>query len=170
MLIGLSGKMGSGKTTLVNFMQQYYTDVVPLKFATPLYELQDYIYNKLGYTLEGEKDRELLIKLGEWAKSKDPAIFAKLGLQQLPKQEDLLSPIYVFDDVRFPDEANLIKENGGILIRLEGEQRGSNVNKEYFNSPSETSLDNYNFDYYINNSGSFLKTIEQLKSIIKDCT
>ena len=40
-IIGISGKMGSGKTTLTNKIREKYNNVVMLKFATPLYELQD---------------------------------------------------------------------------------------------------------------------------------
>ena len=57
--------------------------------------------------------------------------------------------IIICDDVRFENEAQWFKDNG-ILMRLEGEQRGDNVDHNTENI-TETALDNFNFDYYIDN-------------------
>lgn len=165
-LIGISGKMGSGKTTLVKEIQKMYPNVKLLKFADSLYELQDLIYDKLDFTLEGEKDRDLLIRIGQWARNIDPDVFAKMGLKNVPKnfKSDL---VFLFDDVRFENEANLLQERGGTLIRIDGVQRGDNVNPEYANNPSECALDEYKFKYRVDNSGTLEETTEQLKEILK---
>lgn len=66
---------------------------------------------------------------------------------------------WIVTDVRFPNEADAIKEAGGVLIRV---NKNSEVVDEH---PSEIALDNYDkFDYIINNKGS----LEDLVSIVYD--
>lgn len=69
---------------------------------------------------------------------------------------------WIITDVRFPSEADAIREHGGVLIRV-------NRNTGYIdNHPSETSLDNYpDFDYIINNE-DLDKTIKEVESIMKE--
>lgn len=57
-------------------------------------------------------------------------------------------------DVRFHNEAEFIKSNGGVLLRVHAPQRANNskLNEEARKHPSEIDLDNYEgFDYIINN-------------------
>ncbi len=57
---------------------------------------------------------------------------------------------YVVTDVRFPNEADYIRERyDGIIIRIERPGVGP-INDH----PSETALDDYDFDFVINNDGS----------------
>jgi len=66
---------------------------------------------------------------------------------------------WIITDVRFPNEANAIKERGGVLIRV---NRGLATGVEH---ESETALDDYEgFDYIIENTG----TIEDLKYQVED--
>lgn len=68
---------------------------------------------------------------------------------------------WIIPDVRFPNEANAIKEKGGILIRVE---RTTTSNDTH---PSETALDNYNnFDYTVYNNGSWDYFINQVMNIV----
>lgn len=53
---------------------------------------------------------------------------------------------YVITDVRFPNEAKAIRDRGGRLVRINRPGIGP-IN----NHPSETSLDDFVFDYYIQN-------------------
>lgn len=63
-------------------------------------------------------------------------------------------PNWIITDCRFPNEAQAIKDKGGIVIRVT--RPGENLADLH---PSETSLDGWEFDYMIENSG----TIAQLK-------
>ena len=75
-------------------------------------------------------------------------------------------PNWIITDVRFPNEAQAIKDRGGIVIR---------VNRDYQNPlmpdvaipehPSETALDNHNFDYVIDNSSSISDLIDKVKQL-----
>lgn len=64
-------------------------------------------------------------------------------------------------DVRFPNEAQAIKDRNGILIRC---NRGDGNTG---NHPSETALDNYNkWDYVLDNNGTIEELIENVKKIL----
>ena len=64
-------------------------------------------------------------------------------------------------DIRFPDEAKMIKELGGLMFRVE------RPTTEVDSHPSETLMDNYvGFDYVLDNSG----TLEQFYTEVFDKT
>jgi len=54
----------------------------------------------------------------------------------------------VITDVRFPNEANAIREAGGILIRID------RADVPRLDHPTECALDDYDFDHVVENSGS----------------
>lgn len=71
-------------------------------------------------------------------------------------------PNWIITDTRFTNEADAIKEKGGKLIRVH--RKGVNpIN----NHPSETGLDNYEFDAIIYNNGSIEELIESVKVIMQ---
>lgn len=70
---------------------------------------------------------------------------------------------WIFTDVRFPNEADAIRNRGGILIRtkrfMELETKAQH--------PSETALDNYtDWDYVIENTGSIEELTEKVRQIL----
>lgn len=70
-------------------------------------------------------------------------------------------PNWIITDVRFPNELKAIKDKDGISIRVNREDiTGQNKLNPH---NSETALDDYLFDYTIDNYG----TIEQLKEKVK---
>ena len=60
--------------------------------------------------------------------------------------EDGPMPNWIITDTRFPNEAQAIKDKGGIVIRVDR----SGV-KPINDHPSEVGLDSWNFDYKIAN-------------------
>lgn len=64
-----------------------------------------------------------------------------------PKMSQDFPSKWLVTDVRFENEAQAIKERGGVLLRV-------NRDVETGTHPSETSLDEYKFDYTISNKGS----------------
>ena len=64
------------------------------------------------------------------------------------KKEDII----ICDDIRFENEAEWFDKNG-ILMRIEGVQRGENVDHN-INNVTETALDDFSFKYHINNTVS----------------
>ncbi len=71
-------------------------------------------------------------------------------------------PNWIIADTRFINEANAIKEKGGIVIRVER----PGVDPANLHE-SETSLDNYDFDYVIVNDGSLEDLAEKVKVILE---
>ena len=159
MIIGLSGKQGTGKSTLAKAIQDTYTNVKIFKMAGTIYELQDYIYNRLGLTMIGEKDRPLLIAIGLWGRSKDENIWTNDTLRQA-LEHSRMGGIALIDDIRFPNEAKAIEDNLGVLIRIEGVQRGPNITEDMKTNESETALDNFNFKNIIDNKQD-IETVRQ---------
>jgi len=148
--LGISGKMGSGKTTLSDGIITALGSlkVVRVSLAKPIKDLQDMIYKDLNLTMHGDKDRELLIALGMWGRSKSPDFWLEKAVE---KMELIDADIIICDDVRFLNEAEWFNKNG-LLMRIEGEQRGDNVDPSRADDPTETTLDNFDFKYYINNT------------------
>lgn len=68
---------------------------------------------------------------------------------------------WVITDTRFPNEAKAIKERGGIIIRVI--RPGIEAINDH---PSETSLDDWNFDYVINNDKDIENLIDQMQVIM----
>lgn len=79
---------------------------------------------------------------------------------------------WVITDVRFPNEFKAIKEKGGIVIRVVRPHGYTDPNtgehKEIPLSyhPSETALDEHEFDYIIENKGSLSELIDKVKDIL----
>ena len=65
---------------------------------------------------------------------------------------------FVITDVRFPNEAKMIKDIGGVVIRL---LRNSGSDDDH---SSETSLDNFKFDYVVDNR--FMSLDEQYEAVL----
>lgn len=150
--IGISGKMGSGKSTLtkniIEALSQISFETVSL--ATPIKNIQYSIYSQLGLTMKGEKDRELLIALGLWGRGKNANLWLNQAVLNFKKSD---AEIVICDDVRFKNEADWFNKNG-LLIRLEGEQRGDNVDPLLISSTTETALDEYYFEHIIDNNNT----------------
>ena len=71
-------------------------------------------------------------------------------------------PNWIITDCRFPNEAQVIKDKGGIIIRID--RPGV---KPINNHPSEVGLDHWNFDYKIVNNSDLFELKENVKSILK---
>ena len=68
---------------------------------------------------------------------------------------------WIITDTRFPNEADRVKKEGGILIRINRE------GLQYDNHTSETALDNYEgFDYVVDNNGSLEDLETKIKNIL----
>lgn len=69
---------------------------------------------------------------------------------------------WIITDVRFPNEAKAIKDRGGIMIRVD--RPGV---KPINNHPSETALDDYDFDYKIANVSDLVALMFTVETILK---
>lgn len=171
-IVGISGKMGSGKTAtskaLENMLKNQNLYVVRLRFAEHLYVMHDGIRAHLAKykdILEGhgikydftEKDRELLQWLGtEWGRSINENIWSVLARADVDRNLSLSDKsVILFEDLRYPNEFDCLHD--GLRVRLEcpfevRKERGESVTEERRNHSSETGLDEYSaqgkFDMY----------------------
>jgi hypothetical protein len=72
-------------------------------------------------------------------------------------------PNWIITDCRFKNEAAAVKRNNGIIIRVE---RGENDSTDLH--PSETELDNYPFDYVIDNNGTITELTDKIRAILAE--
>lgn len=108
-------------------------------------------------------NRELLQKFGtEVGRSISPNLWVDVLLTKYTWVNESEEPFWVITDVRFPSEAQAVKERGGILIRV-NRDTGYNDTHE-----SEIALDDYaGFDYVINNC-DLEGTIMKVENIMRD--
>lgn len=71
-------------------------------------------------------------------------------------------PNWIITDVRFPNEAQAIKDKGGIIIRID--RPGVSPINDH---PSETGLDDWKFDYKIANLSDIYTLKETVREILK---
>ena len=144
--LALSGKMCSGKTTAAKFAMSKLEKVEKISFSDPIYEIARKYFGMV------EKDREILIWVGEKFRERDPKIWVKL-LKQRVKDLNAQGVSVIIDDVRLPVELEALHEVGFYTVRLnisppEQEKRIRTLYPETFqdhlakrNHYTETALD-----------------------------
>lgn len=170
-LIGISGKIGSGKDTVYEVIEELSNcEYDNRKFASKLkyiagiltethpdkLEDQEFKKQKIGKGWGDMTYRELLQKLGTEALRNglhDDVWIMALFSEWRPNKK------WVVTDVRFPNEAQAIKDKGGILIRVErpGTATGTHA--------SETALDNHSFDLTIENTGTLYDLYNKITAL-----
>jgi len=180
MIIGISGYSGSGKDLVGTIIQEISLNKWHIKkWAGKLKTIASIL---TGIPVENFEDQEFKKTLlgPEWGTVKDiplngVPVFADIQFNSLITVRDFLQKLgtdairdnlhentwvnatladyttesnWIITDTRFPNEAEAIKKAGGIVIRINrpGVQP---INPH----PSETSLDDWNFDAIINNDG-----------------
>ena len=147
LLIIISGKQGSGKTTLGNNLTKYYQEIITktihCTLAEPIYEL----HNKLYET----KNRKALQLIGDWARGICPDIFIKAVISKIDK-----SNIAIVSDCRRLDEISALSSMGWfksvITVRLDCDVDSRKLRCPAYGSDnhlSETELDEFNFSIRI---------------------
>ena len=189
MIIGISGKAGSGKDTAAKMLEVLYAnpdisyedfvnkryknfaDIQIVHFADTLKETAQVLF-RIGEwetnTQEGKKTtinwigktvRELLQGIGQGLRD---AIDSDLWVKILFANTEGWTN-YIIADVRYPNEIKAIKERNGILLRIDRKDAGAG------NHSSETALDDYKeWDVYIENNSSIKDLFEAMKIFIKN--
>ena len=153
-IIGISGKIGSGKDTLADLLIKHDPQFEKKSYAYKLKKTGAFLTGtdeKLWFTQEGKNtflpkwDMTIGIfqqKLGTEA-IRD-GLHSKAWILSL--FGDLKSDSkWVITDMRFKNEAYAVKERGGFLIRIEGDPAKIRSNStRNMTHPSETDLDDFN--------------------------
>lgn len=168
MVIGISGKIGSGKDAFADlFIEHVYEEYGAAfenkKFA---YNLKKIVSVLAGIPMEDVLSREGKLKyLPEWGMTvgemqqkvgteavrnnihNDAWVLSLFGTYK--EDEDY----WIVTDVRFKNEAEIIKKKGGVIIRLEGDPNNSRAGDDRnMSHQSEIDLDDYvRFDYVYQN-------------------
>ena len=159
-IIGLSGKIGSGKTTFARYIQLMFDTIERHSFAENLRRMTSIFLNIPVERLRSPEDKETMTSMEKTV----GVILQEMGTEvcrQIHPDAWVLSlfaayepgtSYWVIDDVRFKNEADYIKKLGGIVIRLNGDpgsvRKSSTRNLNHW---SETVLDDYDrFDAIIN--------------------
>ena len=181
MIIGISGKAGSGKDTAAKMLEVLYAnpDISYEDFTNRKYKnfadiLKETVRALFGIgewetnTQEGKKVtinwigktvRELLQEVGQGLRD---AIDPDLWIKALFANTEGWSN-YIIADVRYPNELEAIKERDGVLIRIDRNGAGAG------NHSSETALDDYNnWDVHIENNGSLESLFEAMRIFTKN--
>lgn len=156
MIIGISGKRGVGKTLAQTYLCKEY-NMKPVSFAN---ELRDYAKLAFPFTdadlsniAKKEKPwkghdwspREFLIHLGEFMRFHESDYWVNKGIAVC---KDHVKNNYIFDDVRYKNEADAIRKLGGVILRIERYEKHNPYGKN-LDTPSETDLDDFKFDYVV---------------------
>lgn len=79
-----------------------------------------------------------------------------------PSKEDFVYPNWVIPDMRFPNELKAVQDRGGITMRIRRPQTDHLAGDH----PSETSLDNADFDIIINNDGNLDSLVQKVRNVL----
>ena len=132
LLIGLTGRARSGKSTAAQHLVGTYL-LEQYAFADPLRDGLMAIFNLDPTDFEGDRKeqplgwldcspRQLMQSMGtEWARNTvHPDVWVKLAEQNLDYMSNALGAVlgFVVSDVRFENEADLIRRRGGTVIHI----------------------------------------------------
>ena len=173
--IAFSGKMCSGKSSCAEHVSQTLgcENVERLSFADPIYEIAH------DYFDMGQKDRALLIWVGETFRAREPLIWVRLALEKI-KELNAQGISVIIDDLRMTQEFDALKNAGFYMVRLnvsefEQETRIRKLYPETFvehlakrNSSTECSLDSSNimWDSYFAHDISKVMMCKSVETII----
>jgi hypothetical protein len=161
-LIGISGKLGSGKTTLAHYITNAGTRPYEIHaFADRLRYVLALLTNTPVEKTRSTEDKNRL--LPSWGKTIGTMLQdIGSGIRNAVNTDAWVISLFdywvedtsrwVVHDVRYPNEADAIRQRGGLLIRLYGDP-GQTVAQSTrdLNHASETALDDYpHFDVIIN--------------------
>lgn len=168
MIIGLSGYARSGKDTVAKMLITHQRRAFADAMRNALYILNPYIADGIRLREAIDEHGWELVKTGFPEVRRLLQIFGtEIGRKMIAddvwvqmstrdlKPEDNI----VFSDVRFPNEAQAIKALGGVVWRIE--RPGVDAVNAHV---SETSMDGWEYDAIIDNSGTLEDLLAQVET------
>lgn len=86
----------------------------------------------------------------------------------VPIGYNTIYPDWLITDTRFPNEAHAIKDRNGLVIRVERKLDTVSYQTLEQRHPSETSLDDWKFDYIIYNDGTMKELEKKVKTMMEE--
>ena len=156
-IIGITGKATAGKSTLARFIASHVMGGLRpyrIAFADEVKRIARVCFGWDG--VKDEKGRRLLQFIGtECGRAYNPDIWVEKVKKKIV--EDLgrssVEHVVIIDDVRFDNEAQYIRDNEGVVIRVFG--RGEELKGECSGHASESGIPDNLVDIEWNNEGDF---------------
>ena len=169
-LVGLTGRAGSGKDTVADWFVKHHK-FKKMSFAQPIKAALSALDMPEPADRERKEQpipgfsftwREAAQKLGtEWGRSLDENLWVKL----VQKRLHIAMSNVVISDVRFENEAAMIREMGGTILHIQGRQASLGANAVH---TSEAGIELHPEDIVIDNSGSIEELYEQLMELMSE--
>ena len=162
--IAITGRMGTGKSSVADFLVKSF-GFRRYSFAAKLKEIASDLFGM------STKDRVLLQTLGTKIREMEQDSWANFVIRQIEVDAPLRA---VIDDMRYVNEAKILKENRFVLVRLYGDRKGRKIaglSAETERHPSEMETDQIYADCSLDTSGSlescYQKVLEYLRTLTK---
>lgn len=151
MMVLISGRIGSGKTTLANYMNEYFVaegyNSKRFSFAHSLK-----VIAKKVFSWDGEKNEEgraFLQDLGKTVRKFNPIYWVENTQIMIENDDKYPFDVIIIDDWRYPNEAEYLENdplNKVYKIRISGDNEKADGH-ESENSLPISNLDNYYFKF-----------------------
>lgn len=162
--IGIVGRKNSGKSDVVQMLLEYFINVKTLSFSEPIkqstkiqYLLSDQQIGP-GKDIEdprwGHTPRTMMRSIGSMMTFLNDDHYVELMKMRLGQVDPTGLKIVCLSDIRFQNEADYVKEMGGILIHVREPERDVNSpDFEHWDEHiSECYSDDIECNYYIENT------------------
>ncbi len=173
-IVAISGKLGSGKGEIVKVFQSL-RKIEEKSFAYKLKQIAALLVNVDISLLMTQDGKNIYIPIFEMTLGE---MIQKIGTESMRDNFDIEVWIkalfcdlnetddYIISDCRFKNEAKKITDNNGILIRINRKNNTTALQSgRDLNHASEIDLDDYKFDYVIENDGTYEELLEKIKTV-----
>jgi dephospho-CoA kinase len=169
----LGGKAGVGKSASAEYLKDFLTYNFTVKKDSFAYSLKECAAESFGW--DGRKDikgRKLLQDIGRIGREYNEDIWVSKLLDRY-KNIDISNRVHILlvDDFRFPNEYAFLCVKSIFkvyCVKIDAPNKEILRNTTAYNDVSETSLDDFRFDYVVDNSGSFSDLYKSLDSLMNE--
>jgi dephospho-CoA kinase len=170
--ICITGKARSGKDTISDYLVEKY-NFKKFSFANGLKIMSS---NLFPNEFKEGKPRKLLQDVATITKEIDKDIWINYCFREI-KENTISRDHIVISDLRSRDELEKVVEEGFCILKVQSnpeiimkriEERRDKFNLSDLNHHSETALDEFPYDFLLENNGSFEELYEQVDQVIKN--
>ena len=180
LLIGLGCQAQVGKDTAADYLEKKFPgQVIRVSFADKLKKIAIDLFGLSHEQCYGDKQikekvdsryglspREILQGMGEKMREIHPSIWVDTVFNTtIPELQKKGYNCFVVSDVRYPNEADKIHEQGGWVVRIDRLSGGTSVGA---NHSSETAMEGYSeFDFTLENNSTLEEYYEKLDKLME---